>query len=228
MARILVAEDERPINDLLCRNLELVGHEPVSALDGEEALRLLARGDIDLALLDVMMPKASGFDVLRRTVDVPIIFVTAKDDLGSRLMGLTHGADDYVTKPFEILELLARVEAVLRRTHRDQHAFDLGEVHVDFDERRVFRSREEVALAPREFDLLEAFIVNRNLALSRSKLLELVWGYDHEGTERTVDMHVLRLRKKLGWENVIETVLKVGYRLNARTDTAAVDERSAR
>lgn len=228
MARILVAEDERPINDLLCRNLELVGHEPVSALDGEEALRLLARGDIDLALLDVMMPKASGFDVLRRTVDVPIIFVTAKDDLGSRLMGLTHGADDYVTKPFEILELLARVEAVLRRTHRDQHAFDLGEVHVDFDERRVFCSREEVALAPREFDLLEAFIVNRNLALSRSKLLELVWGYDHEGTERTVDMHVLRLRKKLGWENVIETVLKVGYRLNARTDTAAVDERSAR
>ena len=228
MARILVAEDERPINDLLCRNLELVGHEPMSAFDGEEALRLLARGDIDLALLDVMMPKASGFDVLRRTVDTPIIFVTAKDDLGSRLEGLTHGADDYVTKPFEILELLARVEAVLRRTHREQHAFDLGNVHVDLDERRVFRDGEEISLAPREFELLEAFIVNRNLALSRSKLLELVWGYDHEGTDRTVDMHVLRLRKKLGWEDVIETVLKVGYRLNARTDTATTNERNAR
>ena len=228
MARILVAEDEGPINDLLCRNLELVGHEPVSAFDGEEALRLLARGNIDLALLDVMMPKASGFDVLRQTINTPIIFVTAKDDLGSRLEGLTQGADDYVTKPFEILELLARVEAVLRRTHHEQHVFDLRDVHVDLDERRVFRGREEVVLAPREFDLLEAFIMNRNLALSRSKLLELVWGYDHEGTERTVDMHVLRLRKKLGWEDTIETVLKVGYRLNARTDTAAANERSVR
>lgn len=217
MARILVAEDERPINDLLCRNLELVGHEPVSAFDGEEALRVLGRGDIDLALLDVMMPKASGFDVLRRTIDIPIIFVTAKDDLGSRVEGLTQGADDYVTKPFEILELLARVEAVLRRTHREQRTFDLGDVHVDLDERRAFRTNAEVILAPREFDLLETFIVNRNLALSRSKLLELVWGYDHEGTDRTVDMHVLRLRKKLGWEDVIETVLKVGYRLNARS-----------
>lgn len=228
MARILVAEDERPINDLLCRNLELVGHEPLSAFDGEEALRLLERGDIDLALLDVMMPKASGFEVLRQTIDTPIIFVTAKDDLGSRLEGLTHGADDYITKPFEILELMARVEAVLRRTHREQHTFDLSNVHVDLDERRVFRGCEEISLAPREFDLLEAFIVNRNLALSRSRLLELVWGYDHEGTDRTVDMHVLRLRKKLGWEDAIETVLKVGYRLNARTDAAAARERSAR
>lgn len=221
MARILVAEDERAINDLICKNLELVGHEALSAFDGAEALAALEREDVDLALLDVMMPRASGFEVLRQHVRTPIIFVTAKDDLPSRLEGLTHGADDYVTKPFEILELLARVEAVLRRTHREHRAFDLGHVHVDLDEHRAFKAGEEVALAPREFDLLEALIVNRNLALSRTKLIELVWGYDHEGTDRTVDMHILRLRKKLGWEDAIETVMKVGYRLNAHSDAAA-------
>lgn len=217
MARILVAEDERPINDLICRNLRLVGHEPDCAFNGEEALTCLRGTRYDLVLLDIMLPKASGFDVKKRAdQDIPVIFVTAKDDLASRLDGLGLGADDYITKPFEILELLARVEAVLRRTNRQLHTFEHAGVTVDLDTRQVHQNGEEVLLTPREFDLLEVLIVNRNLALSRARLLELVWGYDFEGESRTVDMHVLRLRKKLGWEDTIQTVYKVGYRLNTR------------
>lgn len=217
MARILVAEDERPINDLVCRNLALVGHEAVPCFDGDEALRLARQERFDLALLDVMMPGPTGFEVKRRMdANVPVIFVTAKDDLASRLDGLGMGADDYVVKPFEILELLARVEAVLRRTDQHQRTFEHQGVRVDLATRQAFKDGVEVALAPKEFDLLETLVVNRNLALSREQLLRLVWGYDFEGESRTVDMHVLRLRKKLGWEDVIQTVYKVGYRLSTR------------
>lgn len=218
MARILVVEDERPINDLVCRNLKLVGHLPEPAFDGREALERAEGSRFDLVLLDVMLPGMSGFEVKQRLdADVPVIFVTAKSDLASRLDGLGSGADDYVVKPFEILELLARVEAVLRRTNRQQRAFELGGVRVELGTRQAFRADgTEVVLAPKEFDLLEALVVNRNLALSRERLLQLVWGYDFAGGTRTVDMHVLRLRRKLGWEDAIQTVYKVGYRLNAR------------
>lgn len=217
MARILVAEDERPINDLICRHLRLVGHEPQAAFDGAEALALARGARFDLALLDVMMPEIDGFEAKRlMPPDLPVIFVTAKSDLASRLDGLGMGADDYIVKPFETLELLARVEAVLRRTGRQERAFEHAGVRVELDTRRAFKDGGEVVLAPKEFDLLEALVANRNLALSREKLLEIVWGYDFAGESRTVDMHVLRLRRKLGWEDVIQTVYKVGYRLNAR------------
>lgn len=217
MARILVAEDERPINDLMCRNLHLVGHETLSAFDGAQVLSLAKTEHFDLALLDIMMPQVDGFEVKQRLdQDLPVIFVTAKSDLASRLDGLGLGADDYIVKPFETLELLARVEAVLRRTNRQQRIFEYGGVRVELDTHQVFRQGSEIVLAPKEFDLLETLIVNRNLALSREKLLQLVWGFDYAGETRTVDMHVLRLRKKLGWEDTIQTVYKVGYRLNSR------------
>lgn len=225
MAKILVAEDEQVINELIGRNLRLVGHVVDASYDGVETIGKTQEILYDLVLLDVMMPGMNGFEVKRRMrPDIPVIFVTAKDGLSSRLEGLGLGADDYIVKPFEILELLARVEAVLRRTNKLQQVFELGNIRVELDTRQVFvlgenntdSSEKEIVLTPKEFELLETLIINRNIALSRSKLLELVWGFDFDGESRTVDMHVLRLRKKLGWEDRIHTVYKLGYRLSTR------------
>lgn len=217
MAKILIAEDERPINDLLCRNLALVGHRTAQAFDGPQALALAERETFDLALLDVMLPGCSGFEVKQQLpAALPVIFVTARSGLSSRLEGLGLGADDYIVKPFEILELLARVEAVLRRTGAGDASFSVGGCRVEFGTRRAYRAGREVPLTPQEFALLEALVRNRNLALSRDQLLELAWGYDYEGDARTVDVHIQRLRKKLGLEKQIETVYKLGYRLNTR------------
>jgi len=136
--------------------------------------------------------------------------------LSSRLEGLGLGADDYIIKPFEILELVARVEGVLRRTKRNTNQFELSGITVELDTRRVLKDGMEIALTPKEFDLLETLILNRNLALKRDRLLELVWGYDFDGDNRTVDVHIQRLRSKLGWKNEIKTVYKLGYRLQTR------------
>lgn len=206
-----------PINELISRNLHLVGHFADSSFDGPETLEKIKAAPYDLVLLDVMMPGLSGFEVKQKMdKDIPVIFVTAKAELGSRLEGLGLGADDYIVKPFEILELLARVEAVLRRTNKGQSVFEHKGVRVELATRQVFMGDSEITLTPKEFELLETLIINRNLALSRDKLLELVWGFDFDGESRTVDMHVLRLRKKLGWEETIQTVYKLGYRLNTR------------
>jgi len=204
MAKILIAEDERPISELVKRNLMLVGHTAAQAFDGPCAL-------------DVMLPGCSGFEV-KEQLDpaLPVIFVTAKNNLSSRLQGLGLGADDYIVKPFEILELLARVEAVLRRVHAGAEVFDLGDCHVEFGTHRVFVAGREVALTPQEFMLLGVLVRNRNLALSREKLLQLAWGYDYEGDTRTVDVHIQKLRKKLGFEDRIQTVYKLGYRLSTK------------
>ena len=216
MAKILVAEDEEKINELICRNLQLVGHTVESALNGDEALAMIENGRYDLALLDVMMPGLSGFDIAQQIGGkLPIIFVTARDGLSSRLSGLNLGADDYITKPFEILELVARVKAVLRRTHKQETSFALGDILIEFDTHRVLKNGAEITLTPKEFELLETLVVNRNLALSRDKLLDLVWGYDFDGDIRTVDVHIQRLRSKLQLKNEITTVYKLGYRLNA-------------
>lgn len=217
MAKILVAEDEKPINELIARNLKLVGHSVVQAYDGTAALSAARKGSFDLLLLDVMLPGVTGFEVLSR-LEKPVatIFVTAKNALTDRLAGLGLGADDYIIKPFEILELLARCEAVLRRTNAASQAFELGETRVEIDNRRVFTKGEEILLTPQEFELLLSLIVNRNLALSREKLLELAWGFEYEGDTRTVDVHIQKLRKKLCWENEIQTVYKLGYRLQTK------------
>lgn len=217
MAKILVAEDEIKINDLICRNLSLVGHETTSVYDGSKALEFINFKEFDLLLLDVMMPGLSGFEVVSEMKnDIPVIFVTAKDSLTSRLEGLGLGADDYIMKPFEILELIARVEAVLRRTKKISSTFIISDVTVELDTRRVFKGNDEIYLTPKEFELLETLILNRNLALSREKLLDIVWGFDFEGDTRTVDVHIQRLRSKLGLKNEIVTVYKLGYRLQTK------------
>ena len=213
MAKILIAEDEPAINDLIKWNLELVGHTCHQVFDGRAALEAAGTGGFDLLILDVMMPALSGFEIMPRLKGQPVIFVTAKAGVQDRLRGLQLGADDYITKPFEILELVERVKAVLRRTKGEMKEFSFDDIRIELTNRRVYKGGVEIPLKPKEFDLLETLIHNRNLALSREKLIELVWNFDYEGDSRTVDVHVQRLRSKLGIAHRLQTVYKTGYRL---------------
>ena len=217
MAYILVAEDEIPINDLICKNLKLLGYKTAQAFDGPEALRLAEKENFDLVLLDVMLPGMSGFQVKTRLAkDLPVIFVTAKTSVSDQLTGLNLGAEDYITKPFDTLVLIARVENILRRTRKNDAVFTIKDCVIDLSMRTVYKNGERVDLALQEYNLLEALILNRNFALSREKLLQLAWGYDYSGDTRTVDVHIQRLRKKLGLYREIATVYKYGYRLEVK------------
>lgn len=217
MAYILVAEDEIPINDLICKNLKLLGYKTAQAFDGPEALRLAEKENFDLVLLDVMLPGMSGFQVKTRLAkDLPVIFVTAKTSVSDQLTGLNLGAEDYITKPFDTLVLIARVENVLRRTRKNDAVFTIKDCIIDLSMRTVYKNGERVDLALQEYNLLEALVLNRNFALSREKLLQLAWGYDYSGDTRTVDVHIQRLRKKLGLYDEIATVYKYGYRLEVK------------
>lgn len=213
MASILIVEDERPINQLIAKNLRLVGYDCTQVYNGREALEACARAQYDLMILDVMLPELSGFEVMEQVEGIPVIFLTARSGLNDRLNGLRLGADDYIVKPFEVLELIARVEAVLRRTNAAEQIVAFDDVRVDLHSRRVYKADEQIALTPKEYSLLEALVRNRNLALSREKLIALAWSYDYEGELRTVDVHIQQLRNKLGLKDRIKTVYKMGYRL---------------
>lgn len=212
MANILVVEDDKHISELIKRNLQLVGHECICCYDGRQAFDVLLEKKFDLILLDVMLPGISGFDFISGVKDCPVIFVTAKGELEDKLQGLSLGAEDYIVKPFEMLELIARVNVILRRNQQEE-IIVIGKVRVNLKKRIVMAGDEEVMLTPQEYNLLEVFIQNKNIALSRDKLLELAWGYDYEGETKTVDVHVQKLRKKLGLEKEIKTITKLGYRL---------------
>lgn len=213
MATILIVEDEIPINELIKRSLQAVGHRCISVMDGKAALDEMNKHEMDLVVLDIMLPEIDGYEVFRQIRGTPTIFLTAKGSLTDKVKGLTLGADDYLVKPFEMLELLARVDAVLRRTKKTNKTFELDGVRIDFESRQLFLHNYPVDFTPKEFDLLEVLINNRNIALSREKLLELAWGYDYVGDTRTVDVHIQKLRKKLEMESRIKTVYKMGYRL---------------
>lgn len=213
MAEILVVEDEIAINELVRRNLGLVGHQCTYAVDGLSALEIMKSKTFDLVILDIMLPKLDGFGVLDKIKETPTILLTAKSNVEDRVKGLVMGADDYIVKPFEMLELLARVEAVLRRTKKEQEVFKIKDVKVELNSRKVYLKEKIVDCTPKEYELLEALIRNRNVALSREKLLEMIWGFDYVGETRTVDVHIQRLRKKLELEEQIATVYKLGYRL---------------
>ena len=218
MAHIIVVEDEQPISDLITMNLKLVGHTYSKAFSGTEAAAMLKQEQADLILLDVMLPGLDGFQLMQQIspLQTPVILITAKDSLSDRIKGFELGAEDYMIKPFEILELLARINVVLRRNEQAAPAFHCDTVEVRFTERLVRVDQRQVDLTAREFDLLEVLIRNRNIALTRDKLLELAWGYDYAGDTRTVDVHIRQLRKKLGWEERIKTVFKLGYRLEVQ------------
>lgn len=213
MAEILIVEDELSINELIRKNLSLTGHHCTQAFDGKTAAELLENGNFDLLVLDIMLPGLDGYQVFERACGTPTIFLTAKSELSDKLKGLSMGADDYMTKPFQMLELAARVEAVLRRTKKAEAEFAMGDLKVDFGRHQVFLKGTAVECTPKEYELLEVLVRNRNIALSREKLLDMVWGYDFDGGTRTVDVHIQRLRQKLHLENEIKTVYKLGYRL---------------
>ena len=223
MNYILVVEDEKPISDLITMNLKLVGYQYKKCYHGKEAVKLIKEEKFDLILLDVMLPGLDGFQVLEEVgnLQTPVIFITAKNDLADRIKGFELGADDYIIKPFETLELLARINVVLRRTNQGRDVYKIDDVEIQCAQRQVFKNGILVELASKEFDLLEVLIQNRNIALSREQLLEKVWGFDYVGETRTVDVHILKLRKKLGWEDRIKTVYKIGYRLEVNREILA-------
>ena len=224
MRKILIVDDEEKIRELIRMNLELAGYKCDEAEDGEMALEKLNKFGPDLALLDIMLPKKNGYEIAQSFIkqNVPIIFLTAKDSVTDKVKGLKLGADDYIVKPFESMELLARIEVVLRRTGKFSDIFEYRNIKVDFAKREVFKNNEKIEMTAQEFELLKVLIQNKNLALSREKLLESAWGYDYYGDTRTVDMHIQRLRKKLSWDDIIVTVYKY-FRNSTKNRTGQMD-----
>ena len=202
MNKILIVEDEKPINDLIEMNLSEAGYECTCAYDGMTAANILETERFDLVLLDIMLPEVDGYELLEyiKPMEIPVIFLTAKGSVADRVKGLRLGADDYLVKPFEIVELLARVESILRRAGKTQTEIVVDDVVIDTRSRSVRRGNKEIALTMKEYELLLLFVRNRNIALFRETLYERVWESDYMGDSRTVDLHVQRLRKKLHWE----------------------------
>lgn len=214
MLQILVVEDEHSISNLIKVNLTRAGYACNCVYDGLAAVDMLDKKPYDLVLLDIMLPGADGYEIMDyiAPLEIPVIFLTAKASVADRVKGLRMGADDYLTKPFEIIELLARVESVLRRYHKTEQVLTEGDLVVDTASRTVTKKGETISLTKKEFDLLLLFVRNKNIALYRETIYERIWGGEYMGDSRTVDLHVQRMRKKAGLEEQIQTVYRVGYR----------------
>ena len=205
--KILVIEDDTAISDLICMNLTVAGYEVLAVFDGDKAEdAVLEKGPFDMALLDVMLPGKDGFELMEtmKAHDIPVIYLT---DVGSKIKGLRAGAEDYIVKPFEILELLVRVEKVLERTGKQKDVLEIGDVQIQLSKHQVTKKGKTVGLKPLEY------AKNKNVAFSRDQLLNQVWGSDFLGETRTIDVHIGQLRKKLGLSGIIKTIPKIGYRL---------------
>lgn len=217
MALIYVVEDDRNIQEIETFALSGAGYQTRGFDCAAGFYRALEEEKPDLVLLDVMLPGINGYELMdyARTLELPVIFLTALGTTENKVKGLKMGADDYLTKPFEIVELLARVEAVLRRYHKTENVMEVFDIVIDTASRAVTRNGEQIPLTMKEFDLLLLLVRNRNIALYRETIYETVWGGEYVGQSRTVDLHIQRLKKKLNWDNEISAVYKVGYRLEA-------------
>ena len=215
LPKILIVEDELPIADLIRLTLKSAGYLCDHAPDGDQAADLAAAGNYDLALVDVMLPRTDGFTLLEyfQSLELPVIFVTARSAVADRVKGLKLGAEDYIVKPFEVVELLARVDVVLRRYNKTDAVIEIGGLRIDTRAMQVWRGTEEISLTHKEYDLLLFFARNPGTALYRETIYEHVWGGEYSYGSKTVDLHIQRLRKKVGWENRLLAVNKVGYRL---------------
>lgn len=213
--RILIVEDDPNIAKMIAATLAIGGYDSAICANGREAVERAAAEVFDLMLLDVMLPDMDGFTVIQhiRSDRLPVIFLTAMQDVADKVRGLKLGAEDYIVKPFEAVELLARVEVVLRRGRRQQERLTFRDIEVAVEEHVVRRGGMPVALTPKEFDLLVFFLRHPDIALTRERLLAAVWGYGFAGETRTVDIHVQQLRKKLGLQGALTTIPKLGYRL---------------
>ncbi|MGL5255650.1 MAG: response regulator transcription factor [Proteocatella sp.] len=218
MLKILIVEDEKAISDLIKMNLNDEGYDCICAYDGQEAANIIEEHEFDLILLDIMLPKVDGYELIKyiNYYDIPVIFLTAKSSVQDKVRGLKAGAEDYMTKPFEIEELLVRVENIFRRHNKTTNEFSFADIHIDIAARIVTKCEKPINLTVKEFDLLVLFIRNKNLALCRNKIYSQVWGEEYMGDSRTVDLHVQRMRKKLSLEKIIVPVYKFGYRFEVK------------
>lgn len=215
-AKILVIEDEEAINELICMNLQAAGYETTSFFDGDEAARGIEAAHVyDLALVDVMLPGKDGFALMEdmRRFQIPVIYLTARNDIASKIQGLRGGGEDYMVKPFEMLELLARMEKILERRGGKKDEIHFQDIIIYPKRHVVLKQGKEIVLTPMEFDCLILLIKNKNMALTREQLLKTLWGSEFEGETRTIDVHIARIRKKLGLGDIIRTIPRIGYRL---------------
>ena len=215
MLKILIVEDNISISDLININLSRMGYKCYVALDGKKAADLIEENVYDLILLDIMLPEIDGYELMEyiEPLGIPVIFITAKGSLKDKIKGLNMGADDYIVKPFEIEELIARVESVLRRVGKGKTLLTVENVHIDIISRTVKKDGQEINLTVKEFDLLVTLVQNKNIVLYPERLFEKIWGEDWDGNTRTIDLHIQRLRKKMDWADKIKTVYKLGYKL---------------
>lgn len=213
--KILIVEDEKAIANLIDMNLTVCGYQCITVNDGLAAADLIEQSAFDLILLDIMLPGANGFELMEqiRPTGTPVIFITARGSVNDRVQGLRAGADDYLVKPFEIVELIARVESVLRRAGKTEERYVIDDVVIEPKSMLVTRGGVPITLTHKEYELLLLFVRNRNIALFRDTIYERVWENEYTGDSRTVDLHVQRLRKKLGWQDKLVAIYKVGYRL---------------
>ncbi len=220
MINILIVEDEVAIANLLKVSVRQAGYACQLASDGAIALEMINQRPFDLILLDIMIPQIDGFQLMDyiKELSIPTIFITAMNDTNNKVKGLKLGADDYITKPFDIAELLARIEVVLRRYHKTSDKITFRDIEIDINSHMVRKGKELVELTKKEFDILLLFLRNRNCALYREIIYERVWHESFMGDTRTVDLHIQRLRKKLDLEDTIQTVYKVGYRFEDRNE----------
>lgn len=220
MTRILIVEDDENIAKTIKATVAIVGYTAEICSDGSDAAELIKSGGWDLVLLDVMLPGRDGFDIMREVsgCETPVIFLTAMQDVLDKVNGLRLGAEDYIVKPFEALELLARIEVVLRRANKLSPILTYGDITVDTSRHTVTKGGKHVSLTPKEFDTLVFFLHNTDIAVTRERLLSAVWGYEFEGESRTVDIHIQQLRKKLGLQGRLVTIPKLGYRLDGWVD----------
>lgn len=213
MAKLLIVEDEINISKLIQDTLSLANYEFDCSFDGEEAMKKIKENSYDLILMDIMLPKLDGYEIVKSMEDkhVPVIFLSAKNDVSSIVKGLKLGAEDYITKPFEPLELLARIE--LRIKKKEKTEYQIGDIKVEIETRTVYKGKEMVYLAPKEYELFLLLLKNKNRVLTRDEILNEVWEINTEIETRTVDYHIQQLRRKLDLKDKIITVNKIGYRL---------------
>lgn len=215
MINILIVEDDIAISNLIRLNLNMASYESKQCYDGEEALKMIQNEKFDLILLDIMLPKLDGFALYEKMkpLGLPVIFLTAKTSLQDKVNGLKIGADDYITKPFEGIELIARIENVLRHYKKNINILKYINLEINLDERKVKENGKIIELTLKEFELLVFLVENKNIVLTRERIVDKVWGYDYKGETRTIDNHIQKLRKKLDLKDNIKTVFGLGYRL---------------
>ena len=220
MNTILIVEDEQAIAELIEMQLKKAGYECEYVLDGELAADRLEQKSYDLIILDIMLPKVNGYELMEyiRPMEIPVIFLTAKDTVKDKIMGIEMGADDYMVKPFDMGELLARVQMVLRRYKKGLETLQFQDVVVHLRAHKVTKSGVEIALTPKEYELLVVLIQNREMVLYREELFEKVWQTEYVGNSRTLDLHIQRLRKKLALQKEIRTIFRMGYMLTEKEE----------